>query len=178
MQDENEGRWDSWSFRFASRFVRLPADILNATNRLTYPLICRLDRRARIRLALHYWIGWNQLCDSIATSMFAVENVTLDRILQAWCRHWYCINVTSCSCPARLLPINDGQWTRPMSRTGHNPSSTLVHGVPLSWAELAMIDPPAASEAAALGRSYGYDTTGTGTGNIDAGPTSATPPHS
>jgi hypothetical protein len=55
---------DSYSWKVASRFVRLP--LLHATDGYAFNRTCTLGRRDRIRLALSYWVGWNELSDQFA----------------------------------------------------------------------------------------------------------------
>ena len=140
---------DALSWSFANQFVALPFE--NKTKGFQQPYTCELSRSERILLALHYWIGWNELGDRIATYTLRTEDVTAASLHQLWCDH--CQKRRSCAC-AGAPPEAARGGAR--SRSGHNSSSVAVHGKRLSWAELSELDVTASRRAAALARVYGY----------------------
>ena len=50
------------------------------------------DPHERILLGLHYWVGWNELADSVATNKLKMEEVNAERIQQIRC--CYCKRAT------------------------------------------------------------------------------------
>ena len=145
----DEAGWDAVSFQLANQVISLP--LVNETN--NFAQCCRLSRHERILLALNYWVGWNELADSVATHSVPIESLAADSFQSIWCA--YCgASGNRCACDARSLSTNASSVAE--SRPDHNLSSTEVRGVPLTWQELYAIDATAAKQAAALARAYGY----------------------
>ena len=187
--------YDLWSYWFASQFIRMPdlqgmqdqrtnghsshkfvagAGWANmswasaaASQRRAGRGPCSLTRSDRIRLALHYWVGWNRLTDTIADRSFGVEGLGVKRLMQAWCE--LCPpNGTACRCTASALraAANGANETRPRKRSSSSsrPSGAaaptfVTADSPLTWRELREADPTAASIAAGYAKRYGYRAT-------------------
>ena len=90
MSNPSERRWESRAWNCATKFVPLPVTPTAIAERTT----CKLNRRQRLRLALHYWVKWNLLGDRWATHSFQIENVTVADIARRWCEH--CTQVSTC----------------------------------------------------------------------------------
>ena len=149
---------DAWSWRIANRVIRLPADLHNQTRGFEAPHTCLLGRQERIRLALTYWVGWNQLSDHVATHALRVESLSVDKVRTLWCE--YCQRSRRCVCspPSQSDSAEDTSLPETvLARDEHDASSSLVRGLPLTWAELHRVDASSAEAAAELARRYGYD---------------------
>ena len=152
---------DEFSWQISARVIELPGiRPLPMANRPAWVRTCRGGRRFRIALALAYWVQWNKLGDLLATHTIAVENASAAAVHEMWCAH--CAQMrhlarvrthrgATCVCAPLSKP-----WVTAVEREGHNASSILVHGEPLSWEEMYTIDGDLAAEAAVLARSYGY----------------------
>lgn len=103
-RNPSERRWDARAWNCATRFVPLPVPRTAIDAQMT----CTLDERARLNLALHYWVKWNLLADRWATHRFAVETLTAHDVLKRWCSH--CAREHTCVCPAsaELALLNFG----------------------------------------------------------------------
>ena len=93
-RNPSERRWDARAWNCATRFVPLPVP----REAIDAQMTCGLDRSARLKLALHYWVKWNLLADRWSQYSFAVETVTAIDVLQHWCGH--CMRTHTCVCPA------------------------------------------------------------------------------
>ena len=147
-------RWDAVSWRLASRYIRMP--LRNETRDFT--ATCGLARGERILLALHYWVGWNLLSDSVATHAVRVEygGASPQAVRKLWCKYTPQLrrcpkNATSAAAHGRTLGS-----PHLLAKNNSGASSVLVHGVPLTWKDLYALDAATAKEADLLARSYGY----------------------
>ena len=73
MNNPSERRGESRAWNCAAKFVPLPITPTAIAEQTT----CAFNRRARLRLALLYWVKWNLLGDKWATHTFQIENVTV-----------------------------------------------------------------------------------------------------
>ena len=182
--------WDLWSWWFAGHLVPLPEPWTNrsweeAVSSAQARPPCSLGRAARVRMAMHYWVGWNALADAYADRTIAIEGLTAERLHEVWCE--LCARRTTdgrarCACAAPMRRPGDTQAaaaiTSVVARRHHNVSSAAaasaaaaaaastagsavstsrVVGSPVSWSELREIDPTLAAQAAEAARRYGYD---------------------
>ena len=140
---EHSDEWDAVSWQIASLWLNLP--FRNETS--SWRHTSRLPRQKRLALALHYWVGWNQLGDAVATHTAQIESVTTHVILEHWCG--YCAHVapvfSRCEC-------HRGMDLAAQPRQGHGKHS----GSALTWQELHEVDARVATEAMVLARKYGY----------------------
>ena len=133
---------DARSWRLASQWLELP--FRNETN--GWHNTCQLPRQKRLALALHYWVGWNQLGDAVAAYIAQVETATPSSILEHWCG--YCKVSSTCTCSASVKSTRSNSSSSP--REGHGRPSLLM------WQELHELDAELTIEAARLARYYGY----------------------
>lgn len=158
----SERRWDARAWNCATRFVPLPVPRAAIDAQET----CGLSPAARLRLALHYWVKWNLLADRWAVRTFAVETVTAQSLMQAWCSH--CNERRTCQCPpaaAQLAVPGLGQsgnstsaqqtTDRVRARKGHG-ANARRQKTPLTWAALDAIDKNMSAVARIMAREYGY----------------------
>ncbi|KAL1496587.1 hypothetical protein AB1Y20_014192 [Prymnesium parvum] len=139
--------YDGLSWALAGRFVSLPEPKAAAR---WYS--CLLEPRARLRLALHYWVKWNLLADKWAAASFRVEALTFGRLAAVWCE--YCARAASCvPAAARVCGAQGGDAERVVgeARTGHNSTAN-----PVTWGELLQVEPGMAIIARLLAEDYGY----------------------
>eukprot|EP00966_Prymnesium_polylepis_P263213 6079746-Prymnesium_polylepis.3 len=145
-----QGPYDMLSWALAARFVSLPE--ARAIGRWQ---TCRLDRTARLRMALHYWVKWNLLSDRWATLGLRVEQLTFQTIAAAWCTHCrresHCVPIPSAVCRAAHGDSHSAQSTVRELRSDHNSTTTTV-----SWKELLDVDPGMTLVARLLAEDYGY----------------------
>ena len=178
-RERNSGLFDAWSWWFAGHFVPLPEQWTNgsweeavAFSTRTQPPWCGLGHKARLRLALHYWVGWNALADAIADYSLPIEGVTAEKVHEVWCslcesrgtgrsvaKHPPC----ACSVPKRRSGDLQGEQrdlagsTKVTPRRHHNATTgSLVIAANLTWQELRWIDPIWSARAEEAARRYGY----------------------
>lgn len=144
---------DAESWKFSSRFVRLP--FAKETNHYQNGATCDLSRRQRLVLALHYWIGWNVLGDSVATHTSQIDGANASQVRRIWCG--YC-TFQGCRCAATTNGSASDDDHKVVPRQGHNDTgSTTALGAALTWAQLHELDPRATAQAAGLARAYGFE---------------------
>ena len=140
---EHSDEWDAVSWQIANLWLDLPFRNQTSSWRHT----SRLPRQKRLALALHYWVGWNQLGDAVATHTARIESVTTHAIVEHWCG--YCAHAppvpSRCAC-------HRGMDLAAQPRQGHGEPS----GSALTWQELHEVDARMAAEAMVLARKYGY----------------------
>ena len=153
MSNPSERRWEGRAWNCASKFVPLPVTPTAIAERTT----CALNRRQRLRLALHYWVKWNLLGDRWATYTFRIENVTVADITHRWCYH--CAQLGTCQCPQTAQSVaglaSGGPGSEKVrARRGHGRKKS-----PLTWDTLIAIDSDMARVAALMAQQYGYNLT-------------------
>jgi len=122
---------DSASWRFAAQYVTLPP--------VTEPS-CGMSRPKRLQLALHYWVKWNILADSVATDAIDVESATAESLISA--RDRRCGLQQPGRQPSALISLPNLLSEAASAR--------------VDWGELHSIDPEMACAAQELAKQYGY----------------------
>lgn len=169
--------FDAWSWWFAGHFVPLPEQWTNgswaAVSTRTQPS-CSLSHKARLRLALHYWVGWNALADAIADYSLPIEGITAEKVHEVWCglcesritgRSVLAAKKAPCVCSVPKRRSGDlrgeesgsAQSTKVVPRHHHgNASGGPVLAANLTWQELRSTDPVWSTRAQEAARRYGY----------------------
>ena len=135
---------------------------------------CSLSHKARLRLALHYWVGWNALADAIADYSLPIEGITAEKVHEVWCglcesritgRSVLAAKKAPCVCSVPKRRSGDlrgeesgsAQSTKVVPRHHHgNASGGPVLAANLTWQELRSIDPVWSTRAQEAARRYGY----------------------
>jgi hypothetical protein len=156
---------DLVSWKFASKYVWLPGEDLIQLNISPLPTNmtpCGQPRHWRIRLALHYWVKWNVLSDSVSRFSFQIEDADPLEMLHTWCNACR-RNEASCNCPLddmhekqrRDLEFRFNESLR--SNHPHHINRHRQRTTTITWAELWSIDENMTSFALQLSNAYGYN---------------------
>ena len=135
---------DVFSWRVAKRFANVSLPNTSRT--------CALPRATRLRMALEYWVRWNELSDTLASWSFAIERASMEEIVRHACLAMHDTPASWCTqsprssvvfSPSRKVNSSYQQRERPL----------------LTWSEIEEVDPESAGlarRARGLARSYGY----------------------